>query len=181
MNNIDSIFFHEDDYCQIELLPLVNLLANLNEVDNPIYLAQENHTSFGFSGLYNKDATVISLSVLNIFLDDFEKILRKNALFCFKKVYTGYSSERILKDNIGAFGFENYVIYYKHENGIILTIWLGFSPLLDTLKVYPQKLINSLNELGLAYNLILTDWIENITVNLKSTHIISNYFKEVLL
>jgi hypothetical protein len=41
-------------------------------------------------------------------------------------------------------------------------------------------LISSLNDLGLTYNLILADWIENLTVNLKNTQIISDYFNEIL-
>jgi hypothetical protein len=168
MQTIDSVFFHEDDYCQRELLPLASLLSNLNKAENAIYVAQENYTSYGFSGLYNNDATVISLEVLNISLADFEK------------VYTGYSTERTLKDDVGAFGFENYIIYYKFNNGIVVKSWLDFSALLDESKIHPQMLISSLNDLGLTYNLILADWIENLTVNLKNTQIISDYFNEIL-
>jgi hypothetical protein len=175
-----DVFFHEDDYCQIELLPIQNLLAKRNETDFTQDYSEHNLTENGFINITSRNQTIYPLHKLNISHDQFENILREDSLFYFDNVFTGYSTQRLLKKKIYGFGFENYIVYFETKNKIIVKSWIDYNILSDTLNIYPEKLQNSLLKLGELFNLILIDWNEFITIILKNKADLMEYIKEVL-
>ena len=63
---------------------------------------------------------------------------------------------------------------------MIITCWIDYNPIAETLNNYPEKLQHTLLKLGDAYGLILIDWNECLTVNLANKHKLCNYMKEAL-
>jgi hypothetical protein len=176
----DSVFFHEDNYCQIELLPIQNLFSKNNEADVTKERSEEALTDDGFITIFSRAETKYPLDKLNINITDFETELKQYALFDIKNVYTGYSSQRLLKNNIHCVGFENYILYHEFNNNIVTKAWLDYNAFSDTLNSYPESLQSALLKLVLTYDLILVDWNELITVILKNESAVTNYIKEIL-
>jgi hypothetical protein len=174
------VFFHEDNFCQIELLPIQNILIKRNEVDLAQEHSHKNYTSDGFIKISNRSQVKYSLTELRINCDNLKIILKDEAIFYFDKVYTGYSTQRTFKENIHGFGFENYILYYEFENNMATKFWIDYNLLSDTLNCYPEKLQNALFKLGSLYDLILVDWNELITVILRNKLALLKYVKETL-
>ena len=176
----DSVFFHEDNYCQKELVPVQNLLSKRNEIDVTKEQSEEAFTGDGFITMSTIEETKYPLDKLKISVTDFENILKEHALFYFRQVYTGYSTERILKANIHGFGFENYVLYHEFNNNIVTKAWIDYNVLSDTLNGYPESLQSALPQLGLVYDLVLVDWNELLTIVLRNESALTSYIDEVL-
>jgi hypothetical protein len=77
----DSVFFHEDDYCQIELVPVQNLLSKRNEADATKEHSEDALTDDGFITVSIREETKYPLDRLKISVTDFENILKEHALF----------------------------------------------------------------------------------------------------
>ena len=107
--SVNSIFFHEDNYCQIELLPIENPLMKRSEADLTKDYSEKNLTEDGFISVTSISQTTYPINTLNITLKQFQIILNETCLFFYDKVYTGYSTQRIVKKNTHGFGFENYI------------------------------------------------------------------------
>lgn len=176
MNIRDEVYFHEDNYRQIELLPVQNLLNIHKEADLMKEQTEKAFTPDGFVTMSVIEETKYPLNTLKISATDFENFLREYALFYFSNVYTGYSTYRELKTNLQAFGFENYVLYYESSYNILTNAWINYNLLSDTLDVYPENLESALFKLGSTYKLILMDWNELVTVFLKDRPALKNYF-----
>jgi hypothetical protein len=176
----DSVFFHEDNYCQIELLPVQNLLSKRNEADATKEQSEEALTDDGFITISSRTETRYPLDKLKISVTDFESVLKEYALFDIKNVYTGYSTQRLLKNNIHGVGFENYVLYHEFNNNIITRAWLDYNVFSDTLNGYPESLQSALLKIGLVYDLILVDWNQLVTIVLRNESALTNYIDEVL-
>ncbi|WP_448699867.1 hypothetical protein ACFGVR_22270 [Mucilaginibacter sp. AW1-3] len=176
----NSVFFHEDNYCQIELLPVQNLLTRQFDTDEVKRYAESNFTGDGFLNCSCRDEVAYPIKNLNIDKKEFKALIKTASLFYFDTVYTGYSSHRIPKKNTRGFGFENYVLYYEFQDDIITNCWLDYNPIADELNTYPERLQNILLQLGSAYGLILIDWNECLTVNLANKHALCDYMKEAL-
>ena len=177
----NSIFFHEDAYCQIELVPISNLIAKQQELKSVEKHFDENFTGDGFLNLYVREPTKHPLSDLNIRKADLENLLAEKALFTFDEVYSGYSSYRELRKNISGLGYENYVLYYSTDNNIITDIWLDYNWFSATFNNYPERLQDTLLKLGMVYETILIDWNEMIMINLKNENDVKNYFERIVL
>lgn len=130
--------------------------------------------------IYSREQIQFPLSNLTINVKVFEDALRNNTLGHFEKVYTGYASEQFYKENCHAFWFENYIIFYEYNKDIITKTWINYKLISETLSIYPSKLEHTLSCLGDTFNLILIDWNEIITVDLKNKYDIKNYIKNVL-
>ena len=176
----NSVFFHEDNYCRIELLPVQNLLTRQCGVGETERYAAAGFTGNGFLNICDRDEANCPLGDIIIDKKGFKALIMPLALFYFDTVYTGYSSHRELKKHARGFGFENYILYFEFRDDIIINCWLDYNPIADELNVYPERLQNVLLKLGLAYGLILIDWNECLTVNLANKHALLDYMQEAL-
>lgn len=175
-----SVFYHEDNYCQVEILPLQNLATKQAELNDIAQGSENNFTGNGFLNCYSRNEVAYPLKHLNIDKKEFKALITTASLFYFDPVYTGYSTHRILQKHTRGFGFENYILYYEFDNDIIINCWLDYNPIDDELNSYPERLQNILLKLGAAYGLILIDWNECLTVNLADKHALLDYMQEAL-
>jgi hypothetical protein len=87
----ESVDFHEDDYCQIEILPLSMrsfCLAQMNEIDE---FSATHKTCGGWTDIYLREEPPKSLKELAVPIDLFKSSVEKT-LTPYEKVTTGYGS-----------------------------------------------------------------------------------------
>ncbi|WP_340067360.1 hypothetical protein [Ascidiimonas aurantiaca] len=164
MNAKEDLFFHEDDYLQVEIIPIDNLFDQSKNLSNLKYDFEEH----GFTNISSRGAKKNPTSSKKIYSSHLTEILERSAITGFNKVYTGYGSNSILKNGIKAYGYKDYAILFDSLNGIVQNIWLVFSPKLEMPLSSYSNLSNTLFEIGSKYNMILIDWNEEIIVDLGS-------------
>jgi len=180
MFSSDSVFYHEDNHCGIELLPIQGTSAEFQLSDTNSNNSEINYIDQRFTEIYDRSVVKYPLARLKINQLLFESLLKEDSLFFFDIVYTGYSSYREVKKDTYAFGYENYIIYYTAVDGIVISSWIDYSSLSDTLNERPLRLKNALYKIGVLYKLMLVNWGEGIFVNLSKEKDILNYVKKVL-
>jgi hypothetical protein len=163
----DNVFFHEDDYSLIEIIPLQDNFCQSQEKDFFLNCSK---------GYISKPIADLKIST-----DIFENILMETALKNITKVYTGYSSERDIVNNCRCFCYENYVLFYRYDNNNKLNkIWINYILLEDYLNVYPSNLEKALMKLGKIFDLLLVDWNEILVLNLRSEEAVLEYVRTFL-
>lgn len=154
-----TIYFHEDDYCQIEILSVQNFSYCKQEIDQINDFSEKHKVAdgIGWTDMYIRNESLITLEELKI---SSEKL--SASLGCmvskYDSVYTGYSSYREVCKNTCAYGdTEDVVIFYDFdkEHGFVKNIWM-------TLDIHNQAQIDYakqiLNVLSGICKLILVDW-----------------------
>lgn len=170
-----SIFFHEDDYLQVEILPNKNLF-----VENKMN-AQNSFNDSGIVEIFSRSQIMYPLQSLQIGKESMESVLKKYAIFSFNFVYSGYSNHRERVDNAFGFGYENHAIIYKHDGYKfqVVNMWIIYSYFSDEFNRDPQALKATLEDLGLTYEVMLVDWIQNIALDLKNKKSVDSYLKDL--
>src|SRR5689334_6677593 len=123
-----EIYFHEDDYCQIEILPISNW-RHCAEQMGEIETFSEAHKApggVGWTEMYMRPDNPVSLSQAKLSLDSFKRALSSKTEE-FGPVYTGYSSYRERSNNTVAFSPSPDVVLFADHNdeSIIEHIWLS--------------------------------------------------------
>ena len=98
-----SAYFHEDDYCQIELLPIDNLGFCLKQAGEISEFSEEHWKGMGWDSMYVRKVNPRKLSSLKLQLNDVRSVISKT-MPEYDEVYTGYSSYREKCTNTYAFG-----------------------------------------------------------------------------
>ena len=68
-----TIFYHEDDFCQIEIVPKENLSELIKQADNISDFTSEN----GYSDIYVREENKVSLKTKKISKSELESLLTK--------------------------------------------------------------------------------------------------------
>ncbi|HZV71840.1 MAG TPA: hypothetical protein VFG10_19975 [Saprospiraceae bacterium] len=169
-----TIFYHEDDFCQIEILPGDNFI-NL-KVESQIIrtLAKENFDGTGFTDIHVRDdKSRTNLNQLQIKPEDVDNIFKLLGTDRISNVITGYGQTyRIPHENCIAFGKDYNAIYYDFKDNIVQHIWLT-----NPKNINRTELIECLYELGNNWNLLLQDWNRTISVDLRNKQEINNYLQ----
>lgn len=169
-----TIFFHEDFYKQIELLPQENYFAILNNAHSDL----NNKDDYGFISIIERGEQKIRTEGLSIQFEALKQKLEKFAIEKYDTVKTGYGNTIITKENTVALGFERIAIFFElTEAGIIKNIWLCQSIDLPKISI-DNNLFNALSTLGMEYNLILVDWNEEVAIRLSSTKAVQIYLRD---
>lgn len=172
-NREEDFFYHEDDYLQVEILSKSNLFEQSRVLNNINY----DFSEYGFLNIGFRDKKKRPTSSLKIKPNELKEYLKEYSLVKFNKVYSGYSSNSILKKNTISFGFEDYAILFNFEKEIVENIWMVFSPKLKLPFPSYSNLSNALFLIGDRYDMILIDWNEEKIINLNNKQDIENYFK----
>jgi hypothetical protein len=165
-----SLFFHEDDYCQVELSPIENLPLFQSESNN-INTLQADADENGFTEIYVRNAPGIKLSDRQIQTEQLDEILSSLGVNRISTVVTGYGqTHREICNNTIGFGQDYSAIYYDFKEGIVQHIWMtGVS------NFERAKLEDCLFQIGQKWKLLLMDWNETEPVNLGDRTFIRAY------
>lgn len=100
-------FLHEDDFGQIEILPVSSMdfcstqMKNIQKFSNQ----HQCENGYGWSDVFVRSEAPINLASLNIKKNDVSAAL-DSTMIEYEKVYTGYSSHRELCPSTLAYGDE---------------------------------------------------------------------------
>ena len=173
------IFFHEDLYCQVEILPRENII-NLDLENEKIKDFGELHNDggLGYTDIYMRGEQKNKTSERKIRLADFENLILENRFLKKDAVYTGYGNTQEKCNTTNAYFLDSAVIYCDFgENDIIQNIWLdGFR--FNKKSAHKTLIIKVLNEVGKKYNLILNDWDLCEKIDLEVQDDIKSYIEE---
>ena len=172
-----ELFSHEDDYCQIELLPITNepfCLKQTGEIDK---FAEDHRDGAGFTDMYVRQENPHSLTELAIDRSELKNAIG-NAADYHNKVLTGYGSHRETCRNTMAFAATENVILFGEFNksNIISNTWLTLNTLttldLDRARVLISRM--------LKWELLLVDWGWSRCIRIADTVALDEYLKKRL-
>lgn len=136
-------YFHEDDYCQIEILPIDNLKFCLEQAAKISEFSEKHQNGMGWDAMYAREESPKKLLDLGITLqqlrDGLSEILPE-----YNEVYTGFGSSQIQCTNTHAFGQDNGETLFSEVNDSkkITSLWVSDSmPELLCLPKYDRLLL----------------------------------------
>lgn len=175
-----SIFFHEDDFCQIELLPKGNLdwcRKQMKEIENFKEDSQTGEAIEGFTDLFVRKAVKKELQAQEISSEELAGLL---ALLLpeYDRVETGYSDYREECRFTRAFG-ENggIIVFFDSSEGMVQNLWLECEIYDEQQKETAKEVVSAL---GMRYQLILADWNWLKIVELENSEEVINYMEQRL-
>jgi hypothetical protein len=171
----DSIFYHEDFYRQIELVPQANYFKVRREISTANAETPEN----GWLTIRERGEHFIKTEDVKIEIELVRQALTPFILKEFKTVTTGYGSSVTTRKSTIAFGFERLALFFELDetHSIVLNIWMTQSTLLP-MDNSGKNLFQALITLGIKYQLILVDWDEEVAIVLTATHNVQKYLTE---
>ena len=159
MTNADNeIYFHEDDYCQQEILPLAALDFCRNQIAeiDEFAAAHQAPDGIGWTDVFMREDSPGKIAEFGITLELLRATMRE-FLPEVPVVYTGYSSFRERCQRTIGFGFHADCIIYADWNDqeIIEHVWTGiFTPEASEITV----VVSALQSLGQKFPLLYVDW-----------------------
>lgn len=141
-----QVFFHEDDYRQIEVLPVANLRFCLEQAGAIEELSAAHRTGAGWDEMHVRRENPIALENLRITLADIRAALSPG-LTEYQEVLSGYASHRERCGDVYAFGNDDTATIFASlgSNHVVDAIWCS-APLIE------------LQRLRQAERLLLADW-----------------------
>lgn len=117
-------YFHEDEYCQIEILPIEALKFCQMQIEAIANFSKAHQSGAGWDDMYLREESPRKLSELGITLSEIRDALREKCPE-YEAVYTGYSSVRDLCRDVHAFGKDDQAIIFAEidDSENIVSIW----------------------------------------------------------
>jgi hypothetical protein len=153
-----EIYFHEDDYCQQELLPREALSFAETQVKQIAEFA-DTHLApggIGWTDIYRRKEPAVGFRTLGMKKEDFEAVVSLH-LPPFDLVYTGYSSYRERCKKAAAWGTAQHNALFADwgDDGIITNVWAQFFDLGEKSILAASKAVAAL---GMLHSIIYVDW-----------------------
>lgn len=159
-------YYHEDDFCMIELLPLDNLQHCLTQMGEQQAFADAHRSGAGWTQMYVPEAPPSQMRALGLTADQLRLALA-DALPPYDAVYTGYSTYRVECKNVLAFGGEKTETLFAglDDKGIVCDLWCS--------DAMPELLL-----LPLKAQLLLADWGAGFACPLSDGELFARYLQE---
>ncbi|PHV28037.1 hypothetical protein CSQ94_18790 [Janthinobacterium sp. BJB312] len=159
-------YYHEDDFCRIELLPLDNLQHCVTQMGEQQAFADAHRSGAGWTDMYVIKAAPSLLSTLGMTAEQLRLALG-DALPPYDAVYTGYSTYRVECKNELAFGGDKTETLFAslNDNGIVSHLWCSDS-------------MSQLLLLPLKEQLLLADWGAGFACPLADGDLFARYLQE---
>jgi hypothetical protein len=153
---VGTAFFHEDDYCQVEVLPASArdyCLAEMGRIDE---FAAAHWDGVGFTAMYARGEPAVPLASLGTSLTEWDSALGPLAPR-FTQVLTGYSSHREPCSSVVGWGFSDGEAVFAAigEGNGVGPVWLSLDGVTAERVGVWSHLLRSLPH---AEELLLADW-----------------------
>ncbi len=169
------LFFHEDDFCQVELSPKENLASLTEEADKVTDFARQHFDGVGYTDIYIRSKHRLELRERKIRQDELEAVIVGSDLKRAPAVLSGYGENyRVKLDDTVGFGEGYSAIYFDVKGDVVENIWLT-----GDIDAEAGKFRNSLVQIGQRWNLILMDWNLSIAVDLTDNRSAEDYFTQL--
>jgi hypothetical protein len=172
----NNLFYHEDDYRQVEIVPKENLRELLKEADNVKDFASNNFDGSGFKDIYIRGEEKFKLLEKQISQLELEQILDDFPIKKHETVSTGIRPGEMLSKKTIGYG-ENYNgIFFQFEDKLVSAIWISGRIMNDD-----ELVFELLKRIGQNWDLLLMDWNSLQLIDLKNEIQIEKYLiKNVL-
>ena len=167
-------YFHEDDYCQTELLPIANHKHCRDQLGEIQSFSAQHETEFGWTDMYVQTDALETLAATQIPTRELQMALGQ-FLPQFDRVTTGYSTYKEPCPNTIAFGAKtNLVLFAEHNAEHVTNLWLSMNGLSEHDTELAFRMFRSLSR----WELILVDWSMSALVVLADTGALGQYLAE---
>jgi hypothetical protein len=171
------MFFHEDDYCQVQLVPFENHSSLMEEARKVKGFAHSNFDGVAYKDIYVRGDERLKLSDRKIKVSEFEMMLSTSGLGRTDQVTTGYgSSHREVCANTVGYGRSDCAILFDWKNETVEHVWLFFH--WGTEGLNKRRLSDLVHKIGQNYNLILMDWNQLILTDIRQKEQADKYLNE---
>jgi hypothetical protein len=153
-----EIYFHEDDYCQQQLLPREATAHAVAEVKKIGEFADAHRVSggLGWTDMYLRQEAPTEIRTMKMKNEDFAAIVSR-FLPAFNVVYTGYSSHREQCKKTAAWGTSQQCALFADwdDDGTITNVWAElFDRDEDSIRIVSKAVA----ALGNLHPLVYVDW-----------------------
>jgi len=159
-------YFHEDDYGQIELLPLDNLQHCLQQMGEQQAFADAHASGAGWTDMYVRSAPPSQLAALGITAVQLRQAVSA-VLPPYDAVLTGYGSYRVACENVLAFGGDETETLFAgiNNDGMVADLWCSDG--MAALQLLPQR-----------EQLLFADWNAGFVCPLAEQALFQRYLQE---
>ena len=172
-NTNSVLFFHEDVFRQIELVPKENISSVKQQCTQINDLSQDNCDCSSYTDVFIRNENPIELAVKQIAPVDLENMLTDYKFRRASEVLTGYGEKyRISAPDTAGFGHDYAGIFYNFKGNAVNAIWLTRLEEIDQ-----DNLELFLNNAGLKWGLLLVDWTATEFIDLSDRQAIINYLE----
>lgn len=168
--NYGSIFYHEDDYRQVEIVPFENFNELIKQADNIQDFAEKNFDGVGYTDIMVREDNGLKLKDRGIPVTELEKVLLNLSLPKKTSVTTGIRAGEMVSKNTWGYGENCDGLFFQFESDIVSSIWI-----VGTIPTDKNKVIDTLHVLGRKWNLLLMDWNSCELVDLKNKEQVIKY------
>ncbi len=183
-----TVYFHEDDYCQIEILPAQNLSYCAEQLALIGRFSEQHRApnNTGWTDIYLRGKAPMSVDALALDINRVSALLTKH-MQAFDRIESGCSSHRERCKNIRAFGFDDHCVVYVSYNRpdlvgwlmrkpcIAQDIWLGLGHIKNSKLATLRTALEELNSLG-AF--LLIDWSSSNLLLLSEKEKLAAYLED---
>lgn len=153
-----EIYFHEDDYCQQEILPREALAFVEAEIEKISEFSEAHRApgGMGWTEMYVRQKAPATFRALGMKREDFEAVISPH-LPAFDLVYTGYSSYRERRRKAAAWGTSahNAIFVDWDDEGVVGNVWTQFFEVDEKSLLVASKAVAAI---GALRSLIYVDW-----------------------
>jgi hypothetical protein len=173
-----EIYYHEDDYCQIEILPISNW-NHCSQQMGEIQTFSDAHkapSGLGWTHMYMRPDSPAGLGVSGLTITALRAALAPTVEE-YGPVYTGYSTYRELSKNTAAFcAAQGAVLYADHnDSGIVEHMWLILDPTTEEQKNRALEMFGCVATQG---EFLLSDWGWCALIMLSDNQALSQYLSK---
>lgn len=169
---IRTAYFHEDDYCQIELVRDGNLAWCLDQTRRIGEFSDAHRAGDVWTKMYMRQANPVELITLGLTVETLTEQLSPH-LPPFDEVQTGYSSHVEEAAGTLAFGSPDVTAFADHRDGVVSAIWFALVPG-DEKEI--EMAAAALNALA-PWRLLLVDWGWREVIPLTDALALSGYLR----
>ncbi len=153
-----EIYFHEDDYCQQQLLPreaTTHAESELRKIDE-FSAAHRSPGGLGWTDVYMREEAPAQFATLKMKRHDFDALISP-ILPAFDRVLTGYSSHREVCTRTAAWGLSRECVLFADwsDADVIANVWCGF---FDPEEEQIRSAARVIAALGRIHPLVFVDW-----------------------
>ena len=150
-----EVYYHEDDYCQLELVAESNSQWCAEQMGQIDEFAAAHKEEVGWTDIYVRSSNPMPLCSMNISRSGFTKSM-PSSMPRFDRVFTGYSSFRSECKSTIAFGPHDSLVAYAEfdNNDVILSVWFT----LDLRSTDDVEIANDLASCLSRWAVLLADW-----------------------
>ncbi len=159
------MYFHEDDYCQQQLLPIESGEYAINEIKKINAFSDEHRApdGVGWSAMYLRKESQKEFNSLNVNIDELNRIISPY-MPKYNAVYTGYSTYREKCKSTAAWGISDQCVLFAdwNNNNIVANVWCRYFESEDKYLLPAVKAVSTLAKIN---PLLYIDWEWNYICN----------------